>query len=34
MKRLPRTIGIVVALGAAALLVAACGSSSSNSSKS
>lgn len=34
MKRLPRTIGIVVALGAAAVLVAACGSSSSNSSKS
>jgi simple sugar transport system substrate-binding protein len=32
MRRLPRSIGIVVALGAAALLVAACGSSSSHSS--
>jgi simple sugar transport system substrate-binding protein len=32
MRRLPRRIGIVVALGAAALLVAACGSSSSSSS--
>jgi simple sugar transport system substrate-binding protein len=32
MKRLPRSIGIVVAVGAAALLVAACGSSSSKSS--
>ena len=31
MKRLPRSIGIVVAVGAAALLVAACGSSSSSS---
>ena len=34
MRRLPRTIGIVVAVGAAALLVAACGSSSSSSSAS
>jgi simple sugar transport system substrate-binding protein len=34
MRRLPRSIGIVVAVGAAALLVAACGSSSSSSSKS
>jgi simple sugar transport system substrate-binding protein len=33
MRRLPRTIGIVVAVGAAALLVAACGSSNSSSSK-
>ena len=33
MRRLPRSIGIVVAVGAAALLVAACGSSSSSSSK-
>jgi simple sugar transport system substrate-binding protein len=32
MRRLPRSIGIVVAVGAAALLVAACGSSSSKSS--
>jgi simple sugar transport system substrate-binding protein len=32
MRRLPRRIGIVVAVGAAALLVAACGSSSSSSS--
>ncbi len=34
MRRLPRSIGIVVAVGAAALLVAACGSSSSKSSAS
>ncbi len=34
MRRLPRSIGIVVALGAAALLVAACGSSSSSSKSS
>jgi simple sugar transport system substrate-binding protein len=32
MRRVPRSIGIVVAVGAAALLVAACGSSSSKSS--
>jgi simple sugar transport system substrate-binding protein len=32
MRRLPRSIGIVVAVGAAALLVAACGSSSKSSS--
>jgi simple sugar transport system substrate-binding protein len=32
MRRLPRSIGIVVAVGVAALLVAACGSSSSKSS--
>jgi simple sugar transport system substrate-binding protein len=30
MRRLSRTIGIVAAVGVAALLVAACGSSSSN----
>ena len=34
MRRLPRTIGIVVAVGAAALLVAACGSSGSSSKSS
>ena len=34
MRRLPRTIGIVVAVGAAALLVAACGSSNSSSKSS
>jgi simple sugar transport system substrate-binding protein len=34
MKRLPRTIGIVAAMGVAALLVAACGSSGSSSSAS
>jgi simple sugar transport system substrate-binding protein len=34
MKRLPRTIGIVAAVGVAALLVAACGSSGSSSSAS
>jgi simple sugar transport system substrate-binding protein len=33
MRRLPRSMGIVVAVGAAALLVAACGGSSSKSSK-
>ncbi|MBV8218498.1 MAG: hypothetical protein JO325_08530, partial [Solirubrobacterales bacterium] len=34
MRRLPRTIGIVAALGTLALLVAACGSSSSSSKAS
>jgi simple sugar transport system substrate-binding protein len=33
MRRLPRSIGIVACLGAAALLVAACGSSGSSTSK-
>ena len=33
MRRLSRTIGIVAAVGVAALLVAACGSSSSSSKR-